>query len=145
MSSPPVARQMDPPDSKQPAESHKLPHLLPWIHSITQMTLSSSPNMTGWPPVSKQLLALILNQLWGVTMQNLALVTFELFFYVISETVTYIDFNQKANLQCFGLTYFIFHILLQLAVNILVNPGSSPVYELELKSGHCLHSQQCNF
>lgn len=68
-----------------------------------------------------------------------------IFLNVVSETVTYIDFNQKANLQCFGLTYFIFHILLQLAVNILVNPGSSPVYELELKSGHCLHSQQCNF
>lgn len=43
MSSASVARQMDPPDSKQTAQSHKLLHLH-WIPSITQTTLPSPPH-----------------------------------------------------------------------------------------------------
>lgn len=43
VSNPSVARQMDPPDSKQSAERHKLLHLH-WIHSITQTTLPSPPH-----------------------------------------------------------------------------------------------------
>lgn len=70
MSNPSVARQMDPPDNKQIAESNKLLHLLR-IHCITQTTLPSPapPNTTGWPPVSEQ--ALVLNLLWRATMQDL--------------------------------------------------------------------------
>lgn len=43
MSNPCVARQMDPADSKQAAESLKLLHLH-WIHSTTRTTLPSPPH-----------------------------------------------------------------------------------------------------
>lgn len=43
MSNPSVARQMDPPDSKQSSASHKLLHL-PWIYCRTQTTLPSPPH-----------------------------------------------------------------------------------------------------
>lgn len=94
--------------------------------------------MTGWPPVSKQVLALILNLLWRAKILDFYFLEKQDFGYVSAifraapKTVIYIDFNQQqAHLQCFGLTHFIKLLyILQLEAKVLVSAGSSPTCQL---------------
>lgn len=136
MSSPSDARQMDPPDSKQTAESHKLLHLH-WILSITQTTLPSPPHdrlaariKTGFgfdiePTVESHDARPRLFGFFFFFLEKQAFGYVSAIFRAAPKTVIYIDFNQQAHLQCFGLTHFIYcDNILQLAAKLLVSADS---------------------
>lgn len=143
MSNPSVARQMDPPDSKQSSGSHELLHL-PWIYCRTQTTLPSLPTWPAGRTYHDRFWALNLNQLCRPALQDLLLEEKD-FGHVLAilstvpETVTYMDFKHIGIIAVF---LYRFNILTSCSWQPLcLWAGRSPAGQLVLqtKSGHCFH------